>query len=339
MCSVRADAVLLWRGHRHLHSTVPSRVSSVPVKAYMLTDDQIRDALTHLHDPLRLDKPETRELLEMYGRMPSNPTKVAVGEAVASLLVEKIEAIRPPGNARPPLRLPYLVLKTCFVHGKNPDAADELGLSERQLTRERASAIAVLRDELALVPLRLQVPPEHFPDTTNFVARPPVMDRLRTAVSDHRRVAVTGGADVGKTSLVAMFVREANFESVFWLTFRQGLNVSLAGFLWELANYLSRERKATLAEYLTESLPRPDMGIATRLALQALDDRSRRLLVLDGYQLAEKAAEVSAFVDEIVARIDRVRVITIGTANPHAPVVEVPPLFPRPPKPRHKDGV
>jgi hypothetical protein len=60
------------------------------------------------------------------------------------------------------------------------------------------------------------------------------------------------------------------------------------------------------------------------------------LLVLDDYQLAEKASEASAFVDEIVARLDRVRVITIGTADAHAPVVEVPPLFPRPPKPSQR---
>lgn len=305
-------------------------MKSLRVTLRMLTDDELRDALSHLHNPRRLDTPANRRLLEAYGRMPSPVTSLAVGHAVGDLLVEKIEALRPPLDAKPVAWMPYRVLTACFVEGrKSYQAAHDLGLSERQMSRERGKAISSLRQELAAVPFRVQVPLERIPDAAGFVDRPEVMARLVSALASHRRVSVTGPAHVGKTSLVAAFVRQADFDSVFWLTFRIGINVSLPGLLWDLGNFLSRERNSTLADYLVESLPRPDMGIATRLALQVLDDSARRLLVLDNYQPVELAVEISAFIDEVVARVEGIRVITIGTAAAYAPVVEVPPLFTR----------
>lgn len=329
----RANAISFQRDGRHSRLTSRVFMPFLAVKVRMLTEGELRDALSHLHEPHRLDTPTNRRLLDAHGRMPSPATTLAIGKAVADLFVEKIEALRPPPHAERSVGMPHRVLRTCFVERRKlAEAAADLGVSERQLTRERGTAIEYLRQELAALPFRAQVPMERIPDTTGLVDRPHVMNELMAAAAANRRVSVTGQAHVGKTSLVAGFVRATNFDSVFWLTFRIGINVSLSGLLWELGNYLSRQRNNTLAEYLAESLPRPDMGIATRLALQALDDDSRRLLVLDDYQLAETAAEISAFVDELVSRVAGIRVITIGTADAHTPVVDVPPLVPRPQK-------
>lgn len=296
----------------------------------MITDEEVRALLTNIRQPHRLDTPAARRLLEAYGAMPAEPSGLNVGRATRSLLIQKIDSLKVGLSEGSKAQLPYRVLKTCFIDGVPLDrAATDLALSPRQLTRERGASIALLRDALVAVPLWLRMAPEGLPASDDVVPRVELLQELAAAVDRRRRVSVVGAPHTGKTTLVAMFARAANFEAVFWHTFRNGVNVTLGALLFELGNQLARENNHSLINYLTDALPRPDMGIATRLALQALDDGKRRLFVFDRYELAERVGEISSFIDEVVMRVAAAKVVTIGTADPHSPAVHVPALIRR----------
>ena len=88
-----------------------------------------------------------RATLKAHGRLYIGPMLVVAREARA-LLREKIEALRPPPDAPDRAERAYIALR-CFVQGdKLWVTAKTLGLSQRQATRERARAVALLRAEL-----------------------------------------------------------------------------------------------------------------------------------------------------------------------------------------------
>lgn len=304
----------------------------------MITDDEVRTLLTRIREPHRLDSAAARRLLDAYGLMPAEPSAPNVGRAARALLMQKIDSLKASLSEGAEAQMPYRVLKTCFVDGvANDKAARDLALSPRQLTRERGAAIALLRDALVAVPLWLRMAPEGLPASHDVVPRTELLQQLADALERRRRVAVVGAPHTGKSTLVAMYARAASFESAFWHTFRNGVNVTLGALLFELGNQLARENNQSLINYLTDALPRPDMGIATRLALQALDDGKQRLFVLDHYELAEPVREIVSFIDEVVMRLTAVRVVTIGLADPHAPAVHVPALVIPPKSARRRD--
>jgi hypothetical protein len=305
----------------------------------VIADDEVRALVTNIREPHRLDTTAARRLLEAYGVMPTEPSTLNVGRATRALLIQKIDSLKADLSEGGTAQMPYRVLKTCFVDGVPQDkAVKDLALSPRQLTRERGAAIALLRDALVAVPLWLRMAPEGLPASDDVVPRVELLQELVGALDRRRRVAVVGAPHTGKTTLVAMYARAATFEAVFWQTFRSGVNVTLGALLFELGNQLAREGDHSLMNYVTDALPRPDMGIATRLALQALDNGKNRLFVLDHYELAEQVREIASFIDEVVMRLETVRVVTIGIADPHAPAVHVPALVIPPKLARRRDG-
>jgi hypothetical protein len=119
-----------------------------------VTTAQLRRWLELLNQPHRLDGPPIEGLLKAHGRLPPSGSPIDIARAMAELLRNKIDKLDPGPHAARPERIPYLVLESCFLRGRKLfQAANELGLSERQMSRERARAIALLRGEL-LSPLK-----------------------------------------------------------------------------------------------------------------------------------------------------------------------------------------
>lgn len=278
-----------------------------------VTEVKLRRWLARLRQPDRLDDPELARLLRAHGRLPETKSAVEFGRAAAELIRDKIESLRAPPDAGRAQQLPHLVLETCFVDGaKLFQAAGRLGLSERQLTRERARAIGLLKAELETAVVTRSYRPEPIPAIGGFLPRPAQTRTLKAALEKSRHVNVSGAPGIGKTSLVAALASmTAVSSSVFWYKFRPGMNAALSSILFDLGEYVASEDVFDLADYMDGALPSPDNGLATRLALRALDDKPR-LLVFDDYHVAEENEPVLGFLEELAARLPLVRIITVG---------------------------
>lgn len=258
-------------------------------------------------------------MLDAHGRLPDTNSAMSIGRAAADFLVEAIERLEPADGAPRSARIPYMVLKTCFVEGRKLyQAANQLGMSTRQLTRERARAIHILLTELedGLEPVA-EVPhghylPEPIPSILVFMPRPAQTQKLRSALETHRLVHVHGPPGIGKTALVADLAHRASEDSaVLWHRFRSGVNDSLGSFLFELGQHLREQERDELSTYLTQALPNPDLAFATRLALQALAD-AQHLIVVDDYQTVDDDSSIAGLLDEASSRLPQLRVITIS---------------------------
>ena len=230
-------------------------------------------------------------------------------------MTEAIDRLKPPEEASQEERLPYDVLKTCFVDGaKLWQAANKLGMSERQMTRERTRALRLLKAELES-PAPEAGPryrPEPIPAILGFLARPVLSKELQGALRDHRLVLVHGPPGAGKTSLVAELAAEtAERTPTFWYRLREGVNDSVEALLFELGEYLRSRRKPDLAMYMAEALPSPERALATRLALKGLSG-SAHLLVFDDYHVVDEDPAVGGLLEEAVGRLPDLRVVTIG---------------------------
>ena len=276
--------------------------------------ERVRRWLTDLHRPERLDDAALAELLRAHGRGGTGPR---AGHAAAELLREKIESLRAPEGAPAVSALPYRVLRTCFVDGiKGPRAAAALGLSERQLTRERSRAISLLAVQLAASP------PASVPVPASLVVpRPALVSALAEALDDTGRVHVTGAPEAGNTTVVAAYA--AGQARVFWHTFVPSLGTGLPSLLFEIGEHLAAGDPA-LASYLKAALPRPDVELAARIALAALRC-APPLVVLDDLDPAVAGPAVAAFLSEL-ERVPAVKVVTIGGRSRGMRSLAVPPL-------------
>lgn len=167
-----------------------SAVDASSLPPARLTPQVLRALLPNLDRPHRLDTPEVRTLLRAHGRSPSKPTPTAVGAAAASLIRDKIAALQPPTGSTWAQRMPHAVLETCFLRGlKNYQAAQKLGISERQLSRERTRALQLLAEELA-PPAPVSVSPDRVPSTEGHFGRDALVRRLAEVAAKERLVSL-----------------------------------------------------------------------------------------------------------------------------------------------------
>ena len=265
--------------------------------------------LTNLSRPERLSDPHLAALLRAHGRS-AGGSPLEAGRAGARLLLDAIEGLAGAG-------LPYRVLRTCFVDGvKSRQAATRLGLSERQLSRERSRAIALLVAQLA--PRDARVPcgaPPPLPEP--FLHRPYLARALAAALHTERRVLVSGPPGSGKTVLVAAYAASAGVRT-FWYRGSAGL----PALLFDLGEHLEHD-DPSLAAYVRGALPDIDEGLATRIALAGLARRDR-LLVLD--DVTALGVAIESFLAEALVRLPRTSIVEIGTASAARPCVWVPPF-------------
>lgn len=280
-----------------------------------VTEQKLRGWLALVRQPHRLEGPDLEALLALHGRVPAARSDLSVGQAAAELFTETIEAMDPGDDKESEERLPYLVLKTCFLDGaKLWQAANMLGISERQTTRERTRSIRLLRAEL-LTPSRLggtQFQPEPVPAIQGFLARPSLARTLQSLLEQSRLIWVHGPAGAGKSSLVAdLATRVSEHTPTWWYRFRIGLNDSVEAMLFELGEYLRSRNRPELALYIAKALPSPSHALGTRLALKGLSGPAH-LLVLDDFHVVDDNPAIATFLEEAVARLPALRVVAVG---------------------------
>lgn len=293
----------------------------------------LRRWLRQLDRPAELADAEAVELLRRHGRLPSGDSPAAIGSAAAALLGEVIEQLRPPETAPRHQQLPYLVLRTSFVdRTKRFTLGAQLGMSERQVTRERTRALHLLH--AALVAPRpagtVASGGEPIPRIGGFVARAGMSDQLEALVAEHRLVHVDGPRGVGKTSLVAEYATRVSTKSaVLWYQLRNGLNTTLGALLYDVVEALRDRLDPELTSAFASALTSGDMAMASRLALRVLRDQ-RLLLVLDDYHFVEGDPQLVGFVTELVTRTPNNAVVAISRhrerASASSGVLHVPPL-------------
>lgn len=297
---------------------------------FEIDETRLRRWLSLLRKPDQLASSEVLDLLRYHGRLPASQTTVAVGEAALDLLIEMIEKLKPGNGEGRDRQLPYLVLKTCFLDGsKLWQAANQLGLSERQLSRERARAISILRAELEAPAADHSYHPEPIPTIRGFLPRPAHLRGVQTVLEARHLAHVHGPPGIGKTSLIAELASDASaHHHVLWYRLRPDVNTSLMAILFEFGEFLFASGHPELTEYTESSLPSLDVAVATRLALKGLSSIDL-LLVFDDYHLVEDDHTITALIDEMVARLPQVRIVTLGRHRyraSSASAVEIPPL-------------
>jgi ATP/maltotriose-dependent transcriptional regulator MalT len=313
----------------------------------------LRRWLLRLRQPDRLDVPEVRDFMRGQGGLPADYATRAPGEVAADFLTQAIERLRS-GDGRPARdNRPYLVLRTCFIEGlKLTTAATRLGMSQRQLSRERSRAIGLLLKQVTRASLRdgeapqagpavSERPTDHrlvddalkqvpVPAILDFLARPTERKAVTDALGQHSLVHVHGPPGIGKTCLIADIAAEAQrTRLVLWHRFRPRINDTLGSLLFELGEYLRAQERPTLAAQVAAGMPTPDLGLLSRLALKELAEVPL-LMVLDDYQVVDADDALPGFLAETATRCPRMRIITVGRHRPAgsdgAGSVSVPPL-------------
>jgi hypothetical protein len=314
--------------------TPESRTSTSIEGPNAVSEERLRRWLGLLRQPDKLATEEIEVLLKAHGCMPESQSPLAIGQAGAQLILNAIERLRPSEDAGRSESLPHEVLTRCFIDGaKLFQAAVQMGLSERQLSRERARAIGLLKAELDNAPTAhrpIDYLAEQIPTIRGFLDRPAEMNRLKKALHSTGLVIVHGAPGIGKTSLVAELVSEASTKlPVLWYRFRPGVNTSLAAVLFEIGAHLRSRNSHDLGEYLDDSLPNIDTALATRLAMRGLGEGAA-LIVFDDYHLIEDDLPIKGLIEEMVARLPEMRVVAISQHRylgmVHGTGVEIGPL-------------
>lgn len=281
----------------------------------VLSEDSLRRWLAVLRQPDKLALTDIEILLRLHGRMPKSAAPLAVGQAGAELILDAIERLRPPDGADRDAALPHEVLHRSFVEGaKLFQAAAALGLSERQLSRERSRAIRLLLAELentTRAPTSDYLP-EPIPRIRGFLDRPAEIRRIAGALDKERLALVHGAPGIGKTCLVAeVAAQTAHSMPALWYRFRPGVNTSLSAILLELGQFLRALAKPELDDYLEEALPHLDTALATRVLMRSLGE-TELLLVFDDYHLVEEDRQIAALIEELVQRLPLMRIATVS---------------------------
>lgn len=279
-------------------------------------EERLRRWLGLLRQPDKLASQELQELLRAHGLLPEHPSPLAIGQAGAQLLINAIERLRPKEDATREEALPHEVLNRCFIEGsKLFQAAAVLGLSERQLSRERSRAIKLLKAELESIPREIpgrDCLPDPIPAIRGFLERPAETRKLERALAVPGLTVVHGPPGIGKTSLVAEVVsKNAESMPVLWYRFRPGVNTSLPAILFEIGDHLRSTGIPDLSDYLRNTLPSVDTSIATRLAIRILGN-GPRVIAFDDYQLVEEEPDVKGLIEEMVHRIPDLRVVAVS---------------------------
>ncbi|MDQ3982500.1 MAG: hypothetical protein M3271_07465 [Actinomycetota bacterium] len=299
--------------------------------ALPVDEDKVRRWLGLLRHPNRLDSPDIRALLRAHGRFPLSENPLDVGRAAARLFTDTIDRLAAPPGAPAGEKLPHAVLRTCFVEGaKLHQAASKLGLSERQLTRERGRAISMLAAQLSLGPIPAPFVPEEIPTIDDFVPRPELLELIQDTLASRRVARIHGPPGIGKTSLVAeLATQRGRHSAVWWYRFRRGVNDTLRAVIFELSHWLSSQGLGDLAEYVTPNLAELDTTVAARIALRALGETTA-LVVLDDFQTVEDDLPLTGFFEEALVRTPTLRLITLSRHRPGAvrarEAIEIPPF-------------
>lgn len=294
----------------------PSPVKGDHRQPPSVPEERLRRWLGLLRQPDKLASQELQELLRAHDLLPEHPSPLAVGQAGAQLIVNAIESLRPEEDASREESLPHEVLNRCFIDGaKLFQAAAALGLSERQLSRERSRAIKLLKAELETVPeeiSRADYLPDPIPAIRGFLDRPAEIRKLEKALAVPGLIVVHGAPGIGKTSLVAEVVSHVSETMpVLWHRFRTGVNTSLTAILFEIGDHLRSSGVPDLADYLGNALPVVDTSLATRLAIRVLGN-GPRVIAFDDYQLVEEESPVKGLIEEMVHRLPDLRVIAVS---------------------------
>jgi ATP/maltotriose-dependent transcriptional regulator MalT len=308
----------------------------------------IRHWLTLLHEPDRMVDTDLVELLKRTGRLPSSPTRVAVGRNGAELLKQVIDGLAPNSTAPRSDYTAYQVLRACFLDGLKARAASaKVGISVRQLSRERARAYGLVQAELVAILQEVDPPDEHadasptppiykfesIPAIVDFVSRPTLTRLLAECVRASRIVHVHGPAGIGKTSMVAEHAVDASAAiTVLWYRIRPGVNDTLQALLFEIGQHLMGQGRPQLSQLVTASLPRIDVSIVGRVAVSELSEHPGWLMVIDDFHYADRDPAISGFLDELTSRLSNVHLITVGRHRdprpPNSRAVEVGALTP-----------
>lgn len=313
----------------------------------VLTDAVVRRWLSMLDHPDRMGRDAALAgVLETLGLVAEPSTPLTLGRAGAQLFNDLVTEM----CAAPPVahreKLTGDVLRTWVVDRlKLETAARQLGISVRQLTRERTRVLplltAALTSRLATVEEAQPAAPdaiaaeapaavastypfEPIPEITGFVARPTLARTVAAAMGASRAVHVHGGAGLGKTSLVAHLVTHMKpSRPILWHRFRPGVNDSLAAVVFELAQHLRRHGRARTAAALEAALPTPDVTLLTRLMLQDLADHPL-VAVFDDAQWVEDNLSIRAFFEDAVTRLPMISVITVSRHEEPRPATSQP---------------
>jgi hypothetical protein len=298
--------------------------------AFDLADPATRRWLNLLEHPDRLGQDAVlRQVLGALGRLPAQPTPLLVGRAGVQLLVEVAVALGAERPAGPRDAFAQQVLRTWVLDRLKLDtAARRLGISTRQLTRERARVLSrvtsalleMVADSRAAGPAehiavdvadRPAYPLEPIPEISGFVPRPELAAALTEAIGVTRAVHVHGGAGMGKTSLVAQVVAHLKpARPVIWYRFRPGVNDSLPAIVFELAHHLRHHGRPRTADAL-ESPATPDATLLSRLVLQDLSGHPL-VAVFDDAQLAEDHSAIRAFLEDLATRLEAITIVTVS---------------------------
>lgn len=157
-----------------------------------ITDAQVRFWLEELRKGRTPYDPEFVAVMRSHGYVPGDKTRAEVARDAAEFLRHRIESLRAPRGASTSEQMPHAVLTLCWVQGwKSAHAAKQLGMSERQMSRERTRAIRLLRDALTGFPD--DAPTVHEPTTwAELVAQ---LNRIETTVAQIANAAAPATAD------------------------------------------------------------------------------------------------------------------------------------------------